>query len=795
MSPSLWPSNRTASNILRSGGLNLLLTCLCLLVASQAFGRAPLDILQSGRAHYNRGAYGKALASADTILTSGAAAPYRIAALALKAETHKATGHFSETDRDYKQALDIFHNDPLMSKVPLFNNRNYANLLFNYAQFQLSMGQYDECLETLLDTDFPMGSEGYLRTCGLLANLLYRTGEPLEALKELNKALEHDTVTPTTTMLLQNRGYILTGLKEYESAYNDLATAISRLDGKEKHIAEANAAMALAGMKRYDEALKISDQALKGLKKIVGERDADYLIALRKRGEILKAAGRDKESAECMRRFFTLERDRLAALLPGLTPQMRLDYWTREKPLLSRCFIVGDTDPELMFDVALMRRETSLLGTTHSEKTTDRLYADMAKVRRSLAPDAAAVAFITYRDMADSLQYAALTLPKKGKPRFLHLFPESFADNPRNVGMKSLREALQSEDPKDKNRLYRDTLLAEMVWRPILDALPRNTRHIHFAPEGLIHLWGIENMPFRGDDRYMLTRHFSLLDIGDDTSGLPTGNSVVAGGLDYDMVPQSDVRDDYPNRETSEVLRRSLRAEEGTRFFTPLPGTAIEADSVAHIIPNSLHLTLLSEEDFKHKASRYRALHLATHGFSLDCGIAAEGMSANDSVGIDLSLLRSGLALSGANALAFMPDREDGIISAREICDLDLSGVDMVVLSACQTAKGLITDESASGLIRALKNAGARTIVASLWEVDDRATMQFMTEFYKALRSGMSRQKAMDAARRNVRDFSYETPVTRFNPARGASVPTGEYITTYPFNKPFYWAPFILIDP
>lgn len=78
-----------------------------------------------------------------------------------------------------------------------------------------------------------------------------------------------------------------------------------------------------------------------------------------------------------------------------------------------------------------------------------------------------------------------------------------------------------------------------------------------------------------------------------------------------------------------------------------------------------------------------------------------------------------------------MERAEDGLLSARELCDIDLTGTELVVLSACQTAQGVVSDEGPAGLVRGLKRAGVKTVIATLWSVDDKATALFMKALYE----------------------------------------------------------------
>ena len=194
-----------------------------------------------------------------------------------------------------------------------------------------------------------------------------------------------------------------------------------------------------------------------------------------------------------------------------------------------------------------------------------------------------------------------------------------------------------------------------------------------------------------------------------------------------------------------------------------------------------------TEESFKALSGRkIGCLHISTHGFYYNkeeadnarykfmlidnCMVSAE----------DKALTRSGLVMSGANHILEdekLPDNvEDGILTAKEIADVDLRGLDLVVLSACQTGLGDIAQgEGVFGLQRGFKKAGANSILMSLWEVDDKATQILMTQFYRNLLSGQSKRQSLLNAQKNLREY------------RNAN---GEQC----YNSPKYWAAFILLD-
>jgi len=206
--------------------------------------------------------------------------------------------------------------------------------------------------------------------------------------------------------------------------------------------------------------------------------------------------------------------------------------------------------------------------------------------------------------------------------------------------------------------------------------------------------------------------------------------------------------------------------------------------------------TMAGEAALKTYAPGRRVLHLATHGFFLDANECAAwkpgghgssslrgiggvqpakprrtGSGASSSGGGPLLL--SGLALAGANLRATAkPDEEDGILTAQEVASLDLSSVEWVVLSACDTGLGhLQSGEGVLGLRRAFQIAGASTVIMSLWEVEDRAARRWMSALYEARLEGHA--ATADAVRQA------SLAVLRERRAQARS------------THPYYWAAFV----
>lgn len=201
-----------------------------------------------------------------------------------------------------------------------------------------------------------------------------------------------------------------------------------------------------------------------------------------------------------------------------------------------------------------------------------------------------------------------------------------------------------------------------------------------------------------------------------------------------------------------------------------------------------------SEETFKVFGPGQRVIHLATHGFFLgaDCLSALDGTRSVGGLApasgariparsrqvrrqapTESPLLLSGLAFAGANLRASAaPNGDDGILTAEEVASLDLDGVEWAVLSACDTGLGEIrAGEGVFGLRRAFQIAGVRTVIVSLWSVEDEATRQWMRALYEG-----RLQRHLDTAAA-VREAGLS--VLRDRRAKGLS------------THPFFWAAFV----
>jgi CHAT domain-containing protein len=317
----------------------------------------------------------------------------------------------------------------------------------------------------------------------------------------------------------------------------------------------------------------------------------------------------------------------------------------------------------------------------------------------------------------------------------------------------------RSRDIDEQETAYREVavLLRESVWDPVQAT---GEGPVFLVPDGNLHLLNFDALVCE-DGRF-------LVETGTTVRRLPTERFLGSSAPARDEVPGALLvgAPDYGS-----VVRE---ISPSGMIFEPLPGARGEVARLGELWRES-HPDLdpplvmtgagATEAAFREAAHGRTTLHLATHGYLLPP--ATDARRPNP-------LLRTGLAFAGANARGF--DRvsgDDGILTAEELASLDLTHAEWAVLSACGTGLGEIGErgEGVFGLARALQIAGARTVIMSLWAVDDEATLNWMGELYEArLTRGLATDEAMRAA-------SIQTIQARR--AAGLS------------DHPFYWAAFV----
>lgn len=381
-------------------------------------------------------------------------------------------------------------------------------------------------------------------------------------------------------------------------------------------------------------------------------------------------------------------------------------------------------------------------------------------LQNKLNDSEAAIEFAAIPTGNDTIKYIALVIDKYCKaPYYYELFEEKELENvdvTKEIGLENLYK---------------------LVWKP-LDTLLIKKDKVYFSADGILHILPIE-YAIKNRAIIRLSSTKELLKHKRDESDY---HIVAYGGLDYES---SDT--DFFNNSVSKRGSSSAGVTRGAR--QSLPWTLVEIEDIKQIAEKYPHVSVITytgnlgtEESFYQlEDSSFNILHVATHGFYYTPEEVKEKASKKENYSFmdftetrDADLTHSGLLLSGANKVLrgelLQENQEDGILTAKEIAGTNLCSFNLVVLSACKTGLGNITPEGVFGLQRGFKKAGVKTILMSLWDVDDGVTQLLMVEFYRLLLLGLPKIEALQKAQQYVRQQNFE------------------------YHKPYYWAGFVLID-
>jgi len=246
----------------------------------------------------------------------------------------------------------------------------------------------------------------------------------------------------------------------------------------------------------------------------------------------------------------------------------------------------------------------------------------------------------------------------------------------------------------------------------------------------------------------------------------------------------SDIDFDAPTTSTGDEKSLST-ATQAHQFFTKLPGADLEFGSIRDSFVDrfkkqdleELRGQQASEANVRRQIVGSQYVLIDTHGFFLQQDelkkIRGGDVSTNSST--QRSWV-SGIALANGNRglLATDSGPEDGILWADEIAELDLSAVDLVTLSACQTALGeLIPGEGMLGAQRAIHIAGARSSLTALWSVESHSTKTLMPKFYEQLwGQQLTKAKSLQQAMISMlREYGREESTAGKSPSRHRTPP------------------------
>lgn len=490
----------------------------------------------------------------------------------------------------------------------------------------------------------------------------------------------------------------------------------------------------------------------------------------RKKGKVLSLRAESKndlahDAVEYYKDYFEYMKDSLMVSFQKMNADERERYWLRVQPFIADCYRLEDAAADFLYDVTLFGKSILLQFSKNSPGPISPSYKD---IQKKLKKNECAIEFVRYERKGD-IMLGALLLHKEGTPIFIKICSEKDLLGFRILGVPAKEMFGKSLSYESRMKLidkfYESSDFRNLIWNKEICKELKGIRKVYFSPDGPFHQLAIEYMyPRRKQISFF--RLTSTRELLSENREYDFTSMFLCGGVDY---YEADVCN---NGSENDKQAFYLLRNKGVRF-AELPGALKEVDSIRSIRDFNADTLIIgtqaTEQNCCELLNKYSAVLISTHGYF---------SGASEKFGLDIKPRTSDLTMSSsviilAGAMKniwnqyFDPSEKDGILSARELSSMNLDNVGLFIVSACQSGLGYVTADGVYGIQRGLKNAGVKALVVSLWEVDDTATMHFMTSLNKFLLQYDDVQKAFDKART-------EMPIE--------------------FDKPRYKNAFILID-
>jgi tetratricopeptide (TPR) repeat protein len=690
---------------------------------------------------------------------------------------------------DYSKAIEYITKALTIKKAVLGENHpRYATSLNNLADYYSYLGDYPKAIEygtealEILKTILGENHPDYALTLSNLANYYYYLGDYSKAIEYITKAL-----TIKKAVLGENHpeyAGTLSNLSRIYSDHGDYTLAVPY--AKESLMIDANNILQmLTQLSAQQRSLywqnNYSYRFSDFFPSIIYETNSQQASTLYNLSALFSKSLLLTTEMEINQLISESGDEELVSMFEQLRLNRSLLQKMYETPIKDRIYDVDSLAQVAdQIEKKLIERSKAYGDFTKKLKTT------WQDVQATLEKDEMAVEFLSFDVYGtDSTMVAALTLRKDDKePKFIPLFE-----------LRQLQELSNQQS-------YICPELTKLIWEPLMGEL-KNVNRIYFSPAGVLHKIGIEYA--LGMESYDLIRLSSTREIigmksDNKNNSIKDLSATLYGGVDYKTASSNETV--LPKEQTENDISTRISVQQHRAFVDSLslrgvridylPGTLKEVKDIEvslkgnHIDVKTFTGANATETSVKSLSGKApKVLHVSTHGFYFTEERAKKEemlnfLQGDDNSYEDKALTRSGLFLAGADATLkgkeIPMEEDDGILTAKEISLLDLRDVDLVVLSACETGTGdIMQGEGVFGLQRGFKKAGAKTILMSLWKVNDLATQLLMTEFYKNYCQGKDKRESLRQAQKAVREYKDQDG-------------------TLLFQDPYYWAGFVMLD-
>jgi CHAT domain-containing protein/tetratricopeptide (TPR) repeat protein len=736
-----------------------------------------------GLDHHDLGHYPQALEFLQQALTIRRAdkdAAGESGTLSNIGEVYRRLGRYQQALQLFQEALAIERRlrDRAAEGVTL---NNIAALYADLGQYEQALGVYEQALAIRREVKDRVNEGLTLSNIGFVYTFLGQQQRALQVLQEALAIRREVKDRAGERVTLHNIGGVYNDLGQYEQAlpFFQEALAIERESGDsyDEGVTLSSIGLVHHGLGRDDEALTFYEQAL-AIQRVAGDRFGEGVtlhnmgITYERLGN-LEAAQRSYQQAIAISETLR-EGTRAEALQTSLTGRFARIYdhavlleqrlghtagaFALSERARARTFLdqLGNTrlDVRRGADARLVQQEQELRAQLASLDL--RLRTEQSKGRQASAT--AVRALQDEREAQQRAYDAVLTQLQVGNPEYAALVsvsPLSGDEVQRLLPPDTMLVAYYVTDTQTLAFVVtRDAL--HMVALPVQRAQLaeavtsfRGQQLREAAPPSLAVLseWLVAPLaPFLTAATLLLVPHDVLHTV--PFAALRSGNRYLGDAHRLAVLPSASALPFIQQHRKPLAGTPLVVAQTQAPGLPTLQAAAAEARQIAALYDTRPLQDAATAATVRADAGAHPILHLAAHG-----------------------QLNADRPLFSRILLAPAPDGgDDGSLTVQDVYGLNLARTDLVVLSACETQLGARSaGDDIVGLTRAFLYAGASSVVASLWKVDDAATARFMTAFYTHLNAGMSKAAALRAAQADTR-------------------------ARYP--EPYYWAAFVLTgDP
>jgi CHAT domain-containing protein/Flp pilus assembly protein TadD len=664
--------------------------------------------------------------------------PYYANALNNLAGLYQHQKKYQEAEKLYKESLDITKD--ILGE----NHYTYAIALNNLALLQQQRGDYKQSeklyLENITKTKASLGNKhpNYAAALSNLAGLYEHTGKYSEAEKLYLEALnirrdalgiKHPAYTSTTAAMAR----LYTAMKNYNVADTlwertiknylyEIQTYFPSMSEKEKGQFYQTIYHDFETFNTYALLRAPSNPAILG--RMYDNQLATKALLL--------------NSSNKLRHRILASKD---------TSLVRMfKHWLSEKELLSKIYSLPKDEikkqhinVDSIEHIANDLEKKLSLKSELFKSTNEVSFYSWQDVKKHLGTHDAAIEIIRFPKYkfdsagvySDSIYYAAL------------IVTHNTLNHPEAVILQDGNKMEGKYITLYKNYIrfkLEDRFSYDIYWKKIQEKLPADVKKVYISPDGVYNQINVNTLKNTATNTFVLDQ--ADLRLVTNTKDLVHHQKHVANTKKFLVL--------FGNPDYAKELgsAKPVSEAEGSpdygRYLEQLPGTETEVKKINEAMTSHSWQTKIytgqnaSEKNLK-SINNPKVLHIATHGFFEKDINAETSKKANEN-----PLLTSGLMLTGASVTLYnkehnifnfdkiQTNEEDGILTAYEAMNLNLDHTDLVVLSACETGLGEIKNgEGVYGLQRAFIIAGAKSIIISLWKVNDETTQKLMTYFYQ----------------------------------------------------------------